>query len=274
LIVIRDVLLVHVVAATDPGVTGTSRHTRPWRPPANSLRHSLRLRAESNVEFDCQFVFHFHGASGNADGRDSKLFLLKCGTPHISPVLGSHIYDHGTSDSVKRELTMDGQTIEADLLDSGGFEGDSRKARYIQDIRANHAILNLLSLIRRQLGINHFQTLRLNNESHSTSFFVDEPLRNWRLHLMIVPQSGECPSFRYVYDQLRIAGVNGSSLSECLYEAESNANYGKHPDAGLSRSHQCPPQRPPVLFQQKILASPRIARWQVASLADRHREHG
>jgi hypothetical protein len=52
---------------------------------ANSLRHSLRLRAKSNVEFDCQFVFYFHSASGDANGRDSKLFLLEGGTPTYLP---------------------------------------------------------------------------------------------------------------------------------------------------------------------------------------------
>jgi hypothetical protein len=138
---------------------------------------------------------------------------------------------------------MDSQTIGTDLFDSCGFEGDSRKGSHIQDIRANHAILDLLSLIRRQLGINHFQTQGLNEESHSTSFFVDESLRNWRLYLMIVPQSRECPSFRYVYDQLRIAGVNGSILSECLYERQGNANYPEHPDASPSCQHQYPPRR-------------------------------
>jgi hypothetical protein len=154
---------------------------------------------------------------------------------------------------------MDGQTIGAGLLDSCGFEGDSRKADHIQDIRANHAILNLRSLIRRQPGVAHFQTLGLNNERHSPSVFVDESLSDWCFHLVIVPQSRERPSFRCVYDQLRIAGVNGSSL----YEAEGNANYRKHPDAGLSRPHQYPPQR--------TAASPRIALVrQVASSADWH----
>ena len=54
-----------------------------------------------------------------------------------------------------------------------------------------------------------------------------ETLSDWRLYLMIVREGRECSGFRYVYDQFRIACVNGSSLSECLCEAEGNANYRK-----------------------------------------------
>src|SRR5215469_8055998 len=72
----------------------------------------------------------------------------RCGGSHIMSIFGLYIHDHGMCDAVQRELAADEQTAWTGLFDARRFKLDLWEAGDIQNIGAEHAFLNLLTIVR------------------------------------------------------------------------------------------------------------------------------
>lgn len=74
---------------------------------------------------------------------------------------------------MKRELSSDRPLCVRTWACSHGFKRYLREMNNIEDIWTQHSLLNLLSLVRRKLGVLHLQSSRLYDECHVSSAFIN-----------------------------------------------------------------------------------------------------
>src|SRR5215469_271317 len=115
----------------------------------------LLTRAGTNVEFDRQLIFNLDGSAGYADRSDTEITLLQRKPSGVVSVLQPCDDRDRLGHTMQRKLPVNPNFSFTVRFYVRGFERNFWETGRIQDFGSQHAVLDLLALIRRQLRIEN-----------------------------------------------------------------------------------------------------------------------